>query len=122
MKKIYPLVIVFLLLVSANESIAKFELSHEIGLLETEYVNQSNFECIPEMDAWFKKRKKCRWWRKKYKVKAKVKKNGGSSFGGYGKGCTHAYKSTYQQDYCNDYLVIAAASEAEAGDICGKLC
>ena len=68
------------------------------------------------MDAWYKKRNKCRWWRKKYKVKAKIKKNGGSSFGGYNKGCTYANISTYQQDYCNDYLVIAAASGAEAGD------
>ncbi len=68
-------------------------------------------------DSWYKARSSCKWWRKKYKTLAKIKKHGQSWKRDWDKGCTWAESFISASDYnCNGYYFIAAEAYAYAGD------
>ena len=68
-------------------------------------------------DSWYKARSSCKWWRKKYKTDAKIKKIGSWWWHDYDKGCTEAESFNSASDYdCNGYYFVAAEAYAYAGD------
>ncbi len=72
-------------------------------------------------DAWYKARKKCRSWKKKFKTDAKVKRIGSLYSHDKDKSCTHAHSHQMWMDFTgtdcgvNQY-VIAVEAEAEIGN------
>lgn len=114
MKNVLLLLIAFTIQLIPQENFANA--LKEFDRVSIEKSELNSFVESPKIDAWFKARKKCRWWRKKYKTKAKIKENGYNWNRDNDKGCTWSKSYIYDQDVCNGYRVVAAMASAQAGD------
>ncbi|MGB2138669.1 MAG: hypothetical protein ACPHVP_07335, partial [Flavobacteriales bacterium] len=114
MKNVLLLLIAFTIQLIPQENSANA--LKEFDRVSIEKSELNSFVESPKIDAVYRARPKCRWWRKKYKTKAKIKENGYNWSRDNDKGCKWAKSYIRDQDVCKDYRVIAAYAEAQAGD------